>query len=98
MVSDYQKTHPLGWVLFLAPRTGLEPVTSPIISDSQACAIIAGTTRQAHSRLGRSLTHFRYSLLRAFDIKKTDIQALFSRQLPTSQAPGRVLSRYTDEI
>ena len=92
------KTHPLGWVLFLAPRTGLEPVTSPIVSDSKICANIAGATRQAHSRLGRSSIRFRYSLLRAFDIKKTAIQAIFSRQLPTSQAPGRVLSRYADEI
>ena len=60
-------------------------MTSPSISDSQVCANIAGATRQAHSRLGRSYTRFRYSLLRAFDIKKTTIQAVFSRQLPTSQ-------------
>ena len=60
-------------------------MTSPIVSDSQARANIARATRKAHSRLGRSPTHFRYSLLRAFDIKKTAIQAVFSRQLPTSR-------------
>ena len=47
----------------LAPRTGLEPVTSPTVSDSQARANIVGATRQSHSRLRRSHTHFRYSLL-----------------------------------
>ena len=62
---------------FLAPRTGLEPVLSLTVSDSQACTNIAGATRQAHSRLVRSLTHFRYSLLRAFDIKKEPFRLFF---------------------
>ena len=62
---------------FLAPRTGLEPVTSPTVSDSQARANIVGATRQSHSRLRRSLAHFRYSLLYAFDFKKQPFRLFF---------------------
>ena len=69
----------------MAPRTGLEPVTSPIISDSQPCAIIVGATRQSHSRFARSLTLFRNSLLYAFDSKKQPFRLFFLRRLPTSQ-------------
>ena len=68
---------------FLAPRTGLEPVTSPTVSDCGACANIARATRQSHSRLARSPAHFRYSLLCAFDGRETAVQAvvLFVRQV-----------------
>ena len=63
IVEKRKRPHNRGLYFFLAPRTGLEPVTSPIVSDSRACANIARATRQSHSRLGRSLAHFRYSLL-----------------------------------
>ena len=56
-------------------------------------AIASRSTRQAHSRSARSLAHFRNSLLRAFYVEKTAIQALFSSST-TNFAP---LSRYADE-
>ena len=65
-----------------------EPVTSPIVSDSQACANIARATRQKHSRFARSPAHFRNSLFFAFDLKKQPFRLFFLRQLPTSPRQG----------
>ena len=77
IVEKRKRPHIRGLFFFLAPRTGLEPVTSPTVSDSQARANIVGATRQSHSRLGRSLAHFRYSLLYAFDFKKQPFRLFF---------------------
>ena len=77
IVEKRKRPHIRGLFFFLAPRTGLEPVTSLIVSDCGACANIARATRQSHSRLRRSLAHFRYSLLYAFDFKKQPFRLFF---------------------
>ena len=72
----------------IAPQTRPQPVTSPSVSDSQACANIARATRQKHSRFARSPAHFRNSLFFAFDLKKQPFRLFFLRQLPTSPRQG----------
>ena len=71
-----KKSKPFG-LDFLAPRTNLEPVTSPTASDSQACANNSRATRQSHSRLGGSYIRFRYSLLCAFNGEKQLFRLFF---------------------
>ena len=93
IVEKRKRPHIRG-LFFLAPRTGLEPVTSPTVSDSQARANIAGTTRQSHSRLRRSLAHFRYSLLLPLTRKNSRSGSFFLVNYQLRRAIARSQSVY----
>ena len=73
-------------------------MTSPTVSDFQARANIARATRQSHSRLGRSLAHFRYSLLYAFDFKKQPFRLFFLVNYQLRRAIARAQPVYRWEV
>ena len=56
IIEKRKRPHIRGLFFFLAPRTGLEPVTSPTVSDCQACANKARATR--HRCFDRQKVHF----------------------------------------